>query len=141
MRYWETGVSELGTLESFTLGFSRNVSPVYHNNKLYTPTYLKVGRIDVTASLTCLDYYNDDTFEFDKESLGSNVGDGVTIWVNESHYVKFRQNVFSSQTYNISGMSEIGTKVYEINSLSKNIKDNIFTIGTDSAGGGTSTGE
>lgn len=137
VRYWETGVSELGTLESFNLSFSRNVTPVYHNNSFYTPTYLKVGRTDVTASLTCMDYYGDDKFEYDKQSNSSNSaeGAGIKIWVNENHYIKFRQNVFSSQTYNISGLSQIGTKVYEINSLSKDITKNIFTIGKVQTGG------
>lgn len=127
VRYWETGVTELGRLESFNLGFSRNVTPVYHNNDLYNPTYLKVGRTEVLASLTCLDYYNDETFDFDNEET-----EGIKIYVDEKKYVKFKQNVFNSQTYNINGLSDIGTKIYDISSLNTEVTEKIFEIGEDS---------
>jgi len=51
--YWQTGVKDA---LSFSLEFSRQVQPVYLNNSLLVPSYIKTGLIDVSLRVEYMDF-------------------------------------------------------------------------------------
>jgi len=54
--YWETGVENMA---SFQLQFERNLVPVYLNNKILTPLYLRPGVLNVSFNTV---FYKDSDF-------------------------------------------------------------------------------
>ena len=110
--YWQCGKEHF--LE-FTLGFSRNLSPVYLNNDLLVPSYIRPGMIDVSVSTTTLEYV---------ESWGNE----FKIQVGKSHAVKLNGAVLKNTQYQMSSMSDTGSKTYEWTSIVDTVTNPVFSF-------------
>lgn len=109
--YWQYGAPGV---ESFSLSFSRGVSPVYLNEPTWKgPTYLKVGMLEVDFQITCWEKW----FEHTSIALGNR-----KITFNSSAFV-------SQRSYDFSGLQGNGTKSYTLNALGKDGDDQIFAFG------------
>lgn len=89
--YWKYGSSNEGTqvVDSFSLNFSRNVTPVFLNNNKKTPTYLRAGMLDVEMQISCLQKW----FDLSSLSLGSKT-------------ITFNGSFVSVQSFQHGGMQE-----------------------------------
>jgi len=118
--YWQTGPDGVGTndvITDFSISFDRSVSPIYLNNDLKTPSYLKAGLISVNASITAANV----------PTLATS--GTINVYISSQHGVTLNYGYLSNRGYNISGISDNGTKTYAFNSISQSSADDeIFQI-------------
>ena len=79
--YWQCGVPEV---ESFTLNFNRNIRPVYLNNSVNMPSYIRPGMVEVNVDLTSI------------EPLGYDDWGALEIFIGKKT-IKFNKHVLESQ--------------------------------------------
>jgi len=112
--YWQYGDSGVA---DFSLSFSRNVTPVYLNEKKWLgPSYLRVGLLEASANLT---YWKDMVSDDDmtrKLKLGNK-----TITFNKASY-------FSEKAYAFSDATGESTKTVSINATALKSAEKLFTI-------------
>ena len=111
--YWKYGNSDgdFGeVIQSFSLSFSRNVTPIYLNNQLTTPTYLKVGALDCNATVSC----SQDWLDYSTLLLN-------TRKITFEGYYKQKQN------WQFTGVTGTGMKTYIIKGTNESTKQ-VFTI-------------
>lgn len=108
--YWQYGNEGI---QSFQINFSRTATPVYLNEHEWIgPTYIRVGLLDVAASITCWESW----FIHSSIRLGS-------------QRIVFNNNSFlSSKAYQISGIANEGLKTYNINALGIDGNEDLFEI-------------
>lgn len=92
LRYWQTGNSN-SLIQSFSVTFNRDVTSVFLNNQLRTPSYLRAGIIDCSMNVSCIDEW------FDNASL--KIG-GKTI--------KLLNEYAQSQNWEFVGNNDVGLK-------------------------------
>ena len=112
--YWQTGIDGI---QGFGISFSRSVTPVYLNNDLKTPSYLKPGLISVVANVNCLE-----------ECLDDITSDGLKIKIGSNKTVDITHHLLTESGYNMSSLSDIGLKTYSWTSIANNTISNIFNI-------------
>lgn len=105
--YWETGASGL---QSFNIKFDRKITPVYLNNGLVTPTYLRPSFIDVDLSLTFLQGYYPTFSSSDNSTTNLNIKIGSkTVTINYPALI--------NRQYNMSTNSETSSQTYQFKSI------------------------
>lgn len=117
--YWQTGPDGItdDVITDLSITFDRSVTPIYLNNDLKVPSYLKAGLISVSASVTAANVPS-------LTKSGS-----ITIYISSSKGVTLNYGFLSNNGYNITGISESGNKTYAFNSISQSsANDEIFTI-------------
>ena len=110
--YWQCGKENF---TEFSVNFSRNVTPVYLNNDLCVPSYLRPGIIELGVSATTV----------------KNVvswGDNFVIKVGSSHSITLNGAVLKSRQYQMSSMNDTGAKTYEWTSIANSPSNSIFAI-------------
>lgn len=110
--YWKYGSSNgtSETVESFSLTFSRNVTPVFLNNDWLTPSYMRVGILDVELNINCLEKW----FDLSEITLGSKT-------------LTFNNDFVVNNNWQFSGMSGEGVKSFTIKG-SNSATDDVFTL-------------
>ena len=115
--YWRTGVKKIIVQSNeeyygngydnvdkylqptdFNLSFDRGVTPIFLNNKLITPSYLRAGLINVNLDLTLMQ-----NVDFDNSKYGMDM-----IFGNKKISKKLSQ--MKNETYNNSNLNDIGNK-------------------------------
>ena len=107
-KYWQYGAHGI---QDFSLSFSRQVTPVYLNNTLKTPTYLKVGVLDIDLKVTCWENW----FLHPIIQLG------------KTKTLELHGDFQSEKSYNIAGINDLGTKTYTNKATNTSISS-VFTI-------------
>lgn len=108
--YWKYGGEGI---QGFQLNFSRNVTPVYLNEKTWIgPSYLRVGLMDVALAVTCWEKWFDHT----SLKLGSK-----TLTFNAASFM-------SSRGYQIAGINGEGLKTYTNTAVGLDSDGDLFTI-------------
>lgn len=111
LMYWQSGSSNDDFLiQSFSITFNRQVTPVFLNNQLKTPSYLRAGIIDCSMQVQCFDQW------FDEASL--KIGSKKITLLNE--YAE-------SQSWSFSGNNETGMKSRTIKGTNYSSQQ-VFTI-------------
>ena len=107
--YWQYGNNGVTAL---TLNISRQVSPVYLNEKDWPgPAYLRVGMMDVSVDVTCWETWR----EYYKFALGSK-------------NIEFKGTYATSKAWNFSGLGGNGTKTYNMSIYGLESTEPLFTI-------------
>ena len=132
--YWQAGTQ--GYVESFSINFAQDVTPVYLNNDRVMPSYLRSGAFKLTANIqSCIPwdyvsniispYYSDYGFDGNytlSEDVGSfsfQIGN-KTITLN---------NVFlQTQQYSHSGAGDVAKYSYGLQSVALQPSQTLFTI-------------
>lgn len=86
--YWKTGGADM---VKFQLSFNRSVQPIYLNNSKNTPTYFRVGRMDVSANCT---YFKDATSFLQPNTSESS---SLTIYIGGKN-IKLKGAYMKTQT-------------------------------------------
>lgn len=112
MKYWQFGNNNYGDniLNSFSITFSRNIQPIYLNNDFKTPTYFRVGMLDCTVQVTCLQ----DWFYYSAFTLGNKI---ITLLNTYRIQQNWQINGIQSQgykTYIIKGSNNPTKQVFKI---------------------------
>jgi len=110
--YWTCGHEGFS---EFSMTFNRNVTPIFLNNDLQVPSYLRPGLIDVSLQATTIEYVE-------------NWNDNLNIHVGSQHGIRLITSNLMSKQYNMSSMTDTGPKTYTWNSIAMNAEDSIFTI-------------
>ena len=111
LQYWKSGSDDDDSLiQSFTVSFSRNVTSVFLNNKLKTPSYLRAGIIDCSLEVQCYDEW------FDKASV--NIGSKKITMLNEYS---------EEQSWSFAGNNQTGMKNRRIKGTNYS-SEQVFTI-------------
>lgn len=108
--YWQWGNEGV---QSFSINFSRTAAPIYLNERNWIgPTYIRVGLMDVSASITCWERW----FMHSSIKLG------------EKSIVFNRNSFLSSKGYQIAGNNGEGSKTYNIEASGTDSNEDIFEI-------------
>ena len=107
----------------FTLSISRSVTPVFLNNSLYVPSYLKVGMATVSLQMTCLNTKSWDS----------------VIYIGDKK-ITFNGAVLQSSDYQMTTLSDVGTKSYTWSSITMSSITPVFKIEDDSERSSSSSG-
>lgn len=108
--YWKYGGEGI---QSFQLNFSRSIMPVYLNEKNWIgPSYIRVGLLDVSLSVTCWERW------FDHASI--RLGE-KTITFNSASFM-------SSRGYQVAGINGEGMKTYTNTALGIEGDGDLFVI-------------
>lgn len=108
--YWKYGGEGI---QSFQLDFSRSIMPVYLNEKNWIgPSYIRVGLVDVSLSVTCWERW------FDHASI--RLGE-KTITFNSASFM-------SSRGYQVAGINGEGMKTYTNTALGIEGDGDLFVI-------------
>ena len=108
--YWKYGGK---CIQSFQLNFSRSIMPVYLNEKNWIgPSYIRVGLLDVSLSVTCWEQW------FDHASI--RLGE-KTITFNSASFM-------SSRGYQVAGINGEGMKTYTNTALGIEGDGDLFVI-------------
>lgn len=109
--YWQFGNPHV---ESFSLSVNRNVTPVYLNESSWKgPSYLRVGLLEVSMSITCWDVWFD----------------SMEIALGYSKKMTFNSSAFLSQRqYSFAGIEGNGVKTYSLNALGTQGASSLFSI-------------
>ena len=108
--YWQYGGEGI---QDFQLSLSRSVTPVYLNEKKWIgPSYLRVGLMDASLSVTCWEKW------FDHSSI---VLGNKTLTFNEGSF----QN---AKSYQFAGINGEGMKTYTKNAVSMKGDGDLFVI-------------
>ena len=110
--YWKCGHDDF---LDFSINFSRNVSPVFLNNDLVVPSYLRPGLIEVSMNATTLKY------------IGS-WSNTINVKIGESHGITLLKAILQTTQYNMSSMSDTGAKTYAWNSIAETARGQLFSI-------------
>lgn len=115
IKYWNTGGKYVN---SFNVSFSRNVSPIYHNGDLKTPSYLKPGKIDLSLDVTYLPFV---TFS---GGLSLKMGSGKTLTLSKSVV----NEIMTNKQFNITGLNDAGMKTYSFNAINDAVSGKTFSF-------------
>ena len=108
--YWQSGANN--HMESFSLSFTQQVTPVYLNNDFFMPTYLRCGSVGINATIESW---------FDWE-------DTSTIKIGDKK-ITFNNKCVNVKEFTHSGAGDVGKHSYQITSVATTKPDdNIFTI-------------
>ena len=118
--YWTCGHE---WFSEFSITFSRNVSPVFLNNGLTVPSYLRPGIVDVSLQATTIEYVENWEDEMDIKIGCTPLGSPLN-----THGIKLLMSNLMSKQYNMSSMTDTGAKTYTWNSIAMNAQDSIFEI-------------
>lgn len=110
--YWQCGHEHF---EEFNISLSRNVAPVYLNNDLKVPSYLRPGMVEIGLNATTIEYV--DSWE-----------DVFDIRIGKYHNIRLNGSVLKSSQYQMSSMADTGAKSYEWTSIADNPLNPIFTV-------------
>jgi hypothetical protein len=113
--YWECGRADGFT--EFSITFNRSVTPVFLNGDLLVASYLRPGLIETTLSATMLDFIEYPHNESD-----------LDIQIGNAHKIILKWAKLMTMQYNMSSLSDVGTKTYTWNSISDFADDSIFTV-------------
>ncbi|MBR4316591.1 MAG: hypothetical protein IKP65_06490 [Alphaproteobacteria bacterium] len=116
--YWQTGigVSEsndsnmdgvinkdsetLINVTDFSIGFDRSLTPVFLNNKLVSPTYIRAGLVNITLDFTSLE----------RVILSDNCSFNITFG---SKKIILKLGCMKNESYSNSTLNDIGNKSYQ----------------------------
>lgn len=118
--YWQTGVKDA---LSFSLEFSRQAQPVYLNNTLFVPSYLKAGLIDVSLRVEYMD--------FGGHSVGDSAyyaGDGKAVVKIGSKKVTLNQNQMKTMEWGAATPSSGGRRTVVYTGIGDSSTDSLFAI-------------
>ena len=118
--YWTCGHE---WFSEFSITFSRNVSPVFLNNGLTVPSYLRPGIVDVSLQATTIEYVENWEDEMDIKIGCTPLGSPLN-----THGIKLLMSNLMSKQYNMSSMTDTGAKTYTWNSIAMNAQDSVFVI-------------
>lgn len=110
--YWQCGHENF---LDFSISFSRNVTPVFLNNDLYVPSYLRPGLAEISLNATTLTYI-------------SSWGSEIDVKIGKSHGIKLLKAALQSCQYNMSSMNDVGAITYTWNSIGTSATTSIFSI-------------
>lgn len=133
--YWQTGigVSEsndsnmdgvinkdsetLINVTDFSIGFDRSLTPVFLNNKLVSPTYIRAGLVNITLDFTSLE----------RVILSDNCSFNITFG---SKKIILKLGCMKNESYSNSTLNDIGNKSYQFVffSTASNNEQNTTTI-------------
>ena len=147
--YWEAGTQ--GYVQSFTINITQDVTPVYLNNSLIMPSYLRSGSLKVNANIqSCIGWQNiSSLLDLSKSENTTQQGNqqssqsGNQQKTNGDFSFKIGSKTFtlknallSSQQYNHSGAGDVVKYSYAMQSVAlKSPSQALFTI----TGGDTTT--
>lgn len=107
--YWRCGSSDV---LDFSLSISRPVTPVFLNNNLYVPSYLRVGLASVSLNMTCMSPKSWDAI----------------IYIGDKK-ITFNGARLQTYDYQMTTLSDVGNKTYTWTSISlENAVNPIFKI-------------
>lgn len=112
--YWQYGVDDI-SLTNFSINISRNVEPIFLNNQLTTPTYLRIGALDVDISFSCVSDWIGDS----EIPASFSLGDG--------YFFQLLNDYQSQKSYEFHGFNDVGNKTYSIKGSNNSIKE-VFQI-------------
>lgn len=118
--YWTCGHE---WFSEFSITFNRSVSPVFLNNDLTVPSYLRPGIVDVSLQATTIEYVENWEDEMDIKIGCTPLGSPLN-----THGIKLLMSNLMSKQYNMSSMTDTGAKTYTWNSIAMNAQDSIFEI-------------
>lgn len=106
--YWRCGTG--GILE-FSLSISRPVTPVFLNNTLRVPSYLRVGMASVSLQMTCMSPKSWDS----------------SIYIGGKK-ITFNSSILQSYDYQMTTLSDVGNKSYTWTSINLDDLQPVFRI-------------
>lgn len=133
--YWKTGIrigdsNNFYEVSEFDLSLDRNVTPIYLNNNLIAPTYLRAGLINVNLNFTLLQYdSNLSTSKFNNKK-------NLPEFIISLGYKKITLKIgdLKSESYGNATLNDTGNKSYSFTFFAANNKNenekNIDHIGT-----------
>lgn len=114
--YWQYGVDDI-SLTDFSISLSRNVEPIFLNNELCVPTYLRVGSLKTSINLSCTsDWFSNQT---NASPTSFSLGGG--------YYFELLNDYQQSKNYTFHGFNEVGTKAYTIEGSNNSTKE-VFQV-------------
>lgn len=144
--YWQAGTQ--GYVQSFTINITQDVTPVYLNNDLIMPSYLRSGSLKVNANIqSCISWQNigkvidlstytgtennnnNDGNGNNSEDSGSTTGSGKFAFGIGSKTFTLNNALLSSQQYSHNGAGDVQKFSYSIQSVGlSSPNDSPFTI-------------
>ncbi len=119
--YWETGADEF---ETFSISFDRNVSPVYLNNDLKCPSYLRAGMITSSMNVTTIDHHSG----WHSGHVGNGAPGDITVKLGDSKKFTLKAAAMTSQQIGLPSMSDVQSKQYSWSSMQVDPRDPPFII-------------
>ena len=131
--YWQAAMDQGydSVLTQFSLGFDKNVQPVFLNNIWRAPTYLKPGLVTLNLNATYIDYYDPlNPKNNSSSSSGSQSNIIINIGNDKENGKKITLNsaVLMNQSYNMSSMNDVGEKTYTWNPIKLDNTKGLFSI-------------
>lgn len=128
--YWQTAMDKGydSVLTQFSIGFDKNVQPVFLNNIWRTPSYLKPGLITVNLNATYVDYYDPSNQSTSSSSSQNNIIINIGNEEEKGKKITLNSAVLMNQAYNMSNMNDVGQKTYTWNAINLDNTKNLFSI-------------
>lgn len=125
--YWQTGIGVskndyipenneskiltiLTDITDFNIGFDRSITPVFLNNKLVSPTYIKAGLVNINLDFTSLE----------RIILSENNSFDVILGPKK---ISLKLGYMKNESYSNSTLNDIGNKSYQFVFFSTAIND------------------
>ena len=131
--YWEAGTQ--GYVQSFTINITQDVTPVYLNNSLIMPSYLRSGSLKINANIySCIGWQNITSLlnlsTSDTNQQGNQQGtNGDFSFKIGNKTFTLKNALLSSQQYNHSGAGDVVKYSYAMQSVAlKSPSQALFTI-------------
>jgi len=122
--YWQTGASEF---ESFSISFERSVQPVYLNNDLKCPSYLRPGMVSSSMSVTTIDHHSSwSKGHVDPAPGQSGIGD-ISVKLG-SKTIVLKAAAMTSHQIGLPSMNDAAQKQYSWSSQPLRPNDPQFVI-------------
>lgn len=128
--YWEAGVD--GYVQSFAINITQDVSPVYLNNDLIMPTYLRSGSLKINANIqSCLSWSDIGIANALQLNTSSDTTPTATNFAFNigTKTITLKNALVNSKQYSHSGAGDVVKYSYGIQSVSlSSPSDDLFTI-------------
>lgn len=114
--YWEAGPDAL--IDSFAINFSQDVTPVYLNNDLFMPSYLRCGTFRLNANIeTCIEWAGIE--QVNNFSTSATTQNASTFSINiGSQKITIINPFIDVQQYSHGGGGDLGKYSYQLSAVS-----------------------
>ena len=137
--YWQAGTQ--GYIESFTINLTQDVTPVYLNNDLIMPSYLRSGSLKLNANIqSCVSWQNISkvldlatyNYQDDSSTDGQDIPGQFSFNIGNKMF-QLNNSLLTSKEYSHSGAGDVAKFSYGIQSVAlKSPSESLFTISDSS---------